>query len=138
MDKLIRQIAKFGVVGVVCFGIDYGILILLTEFGGLDYLFSSGISFSISVVVNYLLSIRFVFQSKKSSNKAKEFIIFVVLSITGLLLTEALMWAGVEKLMLHYMFAKVIVTGIVMVYNFVTRKIFLEEIGMSKIYQKRK
>lgn len=127
MDKLISQVAKFGVVGVACFGIDYGLLILLTEFGGLDYLLSSGISFSVSVVVNYLLSMRFVFRSKKSGSKAKEFITFVVLSVTGLLLTEALMWAGVERLTLHYMFVKVIVTGIVMVYNFVTKKIFLEE-----------
>lgn len=127
MDKLINQIVKFGAVGVVCFGIDYGLMILLTEFGGLNYLLSSGISFSVSVVVNYLLSMCFVFRSKKNCNKAKEFIIFAALSITGLMLTEALMWAGVERLGLHYMFSKVAVTGIVMVYNFVTKKIFLEE-----------
>ena len=127
MDKLIKQIAKFGVVGVICFGIDYSLMILLTEFGHLDYLFSCGISFCVSVVVNYLLSMRFVFRSKKDSSKAKEFIVFVVLSISGLLLTEVLMWIGVEQFALHYMFAKVVVTGIVMVYNFVTRKIFLEE-----------
>lgn len=127
MDKLIKQIAKFGVVGIICFGIDYTLMILLTEVGGLDYLLSAGVSFCVSVVVNYLLSMRFVFRSKKDGSKAKEFIIFVMLSVTGLLLTEALMWAGVEKLRFHYMFAKVLVTGIVMGYNFVTRKIFLEE-----------
>lgn len=127
MNKLIGQIAKFGVVGIACFGIDYGLMILLTELVGIDYLLSSGISFTVSVVVNYVLSMRFVFQSKRSNNKAKEFILFVVLSITGLLLTELLMWAGVEQLSLHYMMTKVIVTGIVMVYNFVTKKIFLEE-----------
>lgn len=127
MDKLIKQIAKFGVVGVICFVIDYSLMILLTELAGLNYLLSSGISFSVSVVVNYLLSMHFVFRSKKDSSRAKEFIIFVLLSITGLLLTEALMWAGVELLRMHYMFAKVAVTGLVMVYNFVTRKIFLEE-----------
>lgn len=127
MDKLLKQLVKFGVVGVVCFGIDYGLMVLLTELGRLDYLVSSGISFSVSVVVNYLLSMRFVFQSKKNSNKVKEFAAFVFLSITGLLLTEALMWAGVERIGLHYMLTKVAVTGIVMIYNFVTRKIFLEE-----------
>lgn len=127
MNKLINQIAKFGVVGVVCFGIDYSLMILLTEFGGLDYLLSSGISFSVSVVVNYLLSMCFVFQSKKNANKTKEFVLFVVLSVTGLMLTEALMWVGVEQFKLRYTFSKVIVTGIVMIYNFVTKKIFLED-----------
>lgn len=127
MSKLINQIAKFGVVGVVCFGVDYGLMILLTELGGVDYLLSSAISFSVSVVVNYLLSMRFVFRSKENSNKAKEFIVFVILSVSGLMLTELLMWAGVERLSFHYMFSKIAVTGIVMVYNFVTRKLFLED-----------
>ena len=54
-------------------------------------------------------------------------ILFVALSITGLLLTEWLMWAGVEQLRCHYMLTKVVVTGIVMVYNFVTKKFFLED-----------
>lgn len=36
------------------FGVNYGMMILLTEFRNLDYLFSSGISFSVSVIVNYL------------------------------------------------------------------------------------
>lgn len=127
MNKLISQIAKFGAVGVVCFGIDYGMMVLLTERCGLDYLLSSGISFSVSVVANYLLSMRFVFQSKEGRNKTEEFVVFAALSITGLLLTELLMWAGVERMGIHYMLAKVIVTGVVMVYNFMTRKIFLEE-----------
>ena len=37
------------------------------------------------------------------------------------------MWVSVDRLGIHYMFAKIVVTGIVMVYNFVTRKILLEE-----------
>lgn len=127
MGKLLKQAAKFGVVGVLCFGIDYGLMILLTELGKLDYLLSSGISFSVSVVVNYLLSMRFVFRSRENCSKTKEFIAFVGLSITGLLLTEALMWIGVERLNFHYMVIKVVVTGVVMIYNFVTRKIVLEE-----------
>lgn len=114
-------------VGIVCFGIDYGMMVLLTEWGGLNYLLSGGLSFSVSVVVNYLLSTRFVFRSKKDRGKAKEVTVFVALSITGLLLTELLMWIGVEQMGIHYMIAKVATTGIVMVYNFMTRKMFLEE-----------
>lgn len=127
MDSVLRQLIRFGVVGLISFGIDYGLLFLLTELWGLQYLFSSGISFSISVVANYLLSMRFVFRPRKNVNKASEFILFLLLSITGLGLTEILMWAGVEILQFHYMISKIIVTGIVMIYNFVTRKIFLEE-----------
>lgn len=125
MRELFRQIAAFGVVGVMCFAIDYATMILLTEFVGLDYLISCGISFTISVTVNYLLSIRFVFKSK-NGGKAKDFILFVILGISNLLLTEVFMWIGVEQLSFHYMLVKLAVTGIVTVYNFIAKKIFLE------------
>lgn len=55
------------------------------------------------------------------------FVMIAGLSITGLLLTEALMWVGVERFSFHYMVTKVVVTGIVIVYNFVTKKTFLKK-----------
>ncbi len=127
MKKLIQQIYRFGIVGVICFIIDYGLMLLLTELAGVPYLVSCAISFSVSVTVNYLLSMRFVFDSKKDADKRKEFVLFVVLSLIGLGLTELLMWVGVSRLGADYKLAKIIVTGIVMVYNFVTRKVLLED-----------
>ncbi len=124
---IIEQLFKFGIVGLISFGIDYGLLFLFTEWGGVDYLISGGISFGVSVVVNYLLSMRFVFEPREGVSKAREFSVFLLLSISGLLLTEMLMWHSVERLHFHYLFSKIVVTGIVMVYNFVTRKIFIEK-----------
>jgi putative flippase GtrA len=127
MKKLIEQIMKFGVVGFLCFFIDYFVLFAVTEFLGIDYLISSAISFSVSVIVNYILSITFVFSTKKDANKAKEFILFVVLSLVGLLINQVIMWVSVEKMAIYYLIAKIGATAIVMVYNFITRKIFLED-----------
>ena len=97
MKKLIEQIMKFGVVGVLCFLIDYGLMILLTERFGVAYLISSGISFSVSVIVNYILSLTFVFDTGKDKNKIAEFVIFVVLSVIGLGINQVLMWVCVER-----------------------------------------
>ncbi len=127
MKKLIEQIMKFGVVGFLCFGIDYGLMILLTEACGISYLLSSGISFSVSVIVNYILSLKFVFDTGKGNNKIVEFLIFIILSMIGLGINQALMWVCVDKLHVHYMLSKIGVTGVVMVYNFVTRKVILEK-----------
>lgn len=91
MKKLIEQIMKFGVVGVLCFVIDYGLMIFLTEVFGISYLISSGISFSVSVIVNYKLSLKFVFKTDENRNKIIEFIIFVVLSVIGLGINQVLM-----------------------------------------------
>jgi len=127
MKKLIEQIMKFGIVGVLCFVIDYGLMIFLTEVFGISYLISSGISFSVSVIVNYKLSLKFVFKTDESRNKIIEFIIFVVLSVIGLGINQVLMWICVDKLHIFYMISKIGVTAVVMVYNFITRKLIIEK-----------
>ncbi len=126
MKKLIAQFMKFGVVGVIAFCIDYGILALLTEVFGVNYLVSATISFTVSVVFNYVASMRYVFTHKEGMSKRREFIIFVVLSVIGLGINNLCMWAGVELFGIHYLITKIGATAIVMVWNFVTRKIFLD------------
>ena len=127
MEKLIKQILKFGVVGVLAFLIDYGVLYVLTEFAGVYYLLSGAISFTVSVTFNYIFSMKYVFSGRAGISRGKEFTIFVVLSILGLLLNQLLMWLGVELLHIYYMVTKIFATAVVMIYNFVTRKIFFEE-----------
>ena len=127
MKKLISQIFKFGIVGGSAFVIDYGIMIALTEVVGINYLISSGISFAVSVIYNYILSVRWVFEVEKNGDKRKEFIVFIVLSLIGLALNQLLMWVTVSGIHIFYMVAKILVTVVVMIYNLITRKLFLEK-----------
>ena len=126
MGKLVAQFMKFGVVGVIAFVIDYGLLALLTEAFGVNYLVSATISFTVSVVFNYLASMRYVFTHKEGMSRRREFVIFVVLSVIGLAINNLCMWAGVELLGIHYLITKIAATAIVMIWNFITRKIFLD------------
>lgn len=126
MKKLLAQFMKFGVVGVIAFVIDYGFMILLTEVFGVPYLISTTASFIISVVFNYFASMRFVFKRKDDMSRRREFIIFVILSVIGLVINDVFMWLMVDFLFIDYRISKIVVTFIVAVWNFVTRKIFLE------------
>lgn len=126
MRQLVAQFMKFGVVGAVAFVIDYGLLALLTEAFGLNYLVSATVSFIASVVFNYAASMRYVFTHKEGMSRRREFVIFVILSVVGLGINNACMWAGVELFGIHYLLTKIAATAIVMVWNFVTRKIFLD------------
>ena len=126
MKKLIIQFIKFGFVGVIAAIIDWGILIILREVFFVDVIIASAISFIISVIVNYILSMRFVFESK-NDNKIKEFIVFALLSTGGLFINQFIMWFGVEKLTIYYLLVKFFATFFVLIYNFITRKIFLEK-----------
>lgn len=117
---------KFGVVGGIAFIIDYICLIISKEIFGLSVLLSAAIAFIISVIFNYILSIKWVFNVNKEIDQKKNFIIFIVLSIIGLILTEIIMWFGTDIIKISYLIVKIFATAIVMVFNFITRKIFLE------------
>ena len=122
---MLLQIIRFGIVGVIATVVDFAILIVLKELLNVDVLIASAISFCVSVAVNYLLSMAFVFKSK-NQNKAKEFIVFVLLSIGGLGLNELILWIGVKLVSVYYLIVKLFALVIVPIYNFITRKIFLE------------
>ena len=125
-NKLLMQILKFGIVGGTAFIIDYGIFTILSQLLGIHYLIASIISFSISVIYNYILSIKWVFDVSKKQT-SKEFIIFIILSVIGLGLNSLIMYISVDLMQIHEMISKIVATAIVMVYNFITRKIFIEK-----------
>lgn len=149
MKKLVDQMIKFGLVGAICFVIDYLIglivmnivlVVLSADYFEVASVVGSVVGFSVSVIVNYILSFKFVFARKESLNKKVEFIAFLILSIIGLLLNSFLIWIVVGPIYsaniflqenigynLIYTGAKVFATAVVMVYNFVTRKMFLEQ-----------
>ena len=91
-SKLGQQIIKFGAVGFLCFFIEYVLLILFKELLGWPVIAANTLAFTVSAIVNYILSILFVFDTDKKANQGKQF-----------------------------------ATGVVMVYNFITRKIFIEK-----------
>ena len=126
MKKLFNQLFKFGIVGFIAFFIDYGILYFLTDIVGIHYLISSTISFSVSVIFNYVASTKFVFDVGHKQTY-KDVILFIVLSVIGLGINALLMYVGVDILHISYLIVKIGATAVVMVFNFITRKIFIEK-----------
>lgn len=119
------QLIKFGVVGAIAAFVDVGVLVILKELLCFDVFLASSISFCVSVTVNYILSMSFVFKSKKQS-KLREFVIFVFLSIGGLCINQVVLWIGVRFTNIYYLIVKFLAMVIVPIYNFITRKVFLE------------
>ena len=127
--RLSSRSLKFGVVGIIATVIDFGVLYILSQPLGLDPVFSAGISFCVSLVFNYEASMRYVFTHREDMSRSREFVIFLVLSLIGLAINEAIMAAGVAVLgnsALAVMGTKVLATAIVMVWNFVSRKKWLD------------
>lgn len=122
-----RQVRNFLIVGCTVTLADFVLLRVLTENAGMWYLASAALSFTISTMINYLLSMKFVFKGRQGRSRGEEFAVFAALNLIGLGLTTLLMWLFVDKAGLYYMLAKVFVTGIVMFWSFFSRKIFIEQ-----------
>ena len=139
MKKLINQFVNFGIVGIFCFLIDFGLTVGLNK-AGVHYLLSALAGFVASVVTNYFLTFKFVFKRKENADKRKEFIAFVLLSAIGCGINEIILWVIVDKIYVSWDWlrnivpdnllvplAKIVASGMVMIYNFITRKLSFEQ-----------
>ena len=126
MKKLILQFIRFSFVGLTAFAIDY-ILFLVLEIAGVPYLIANIISYVIATIYNFLMSMRYVFPGKTGQTRMQQFIIFTVLSIIGLGLNELFLFVFVHFAAIPAWFSKIMSTFLVMIFNFITRKYFLED-----------
>lgn len=116
-----QEFVRFCLVGGVSLLVDMGVLYALTEFFGVHYLYSAGISFTVSVILNYWLCVVYVFKGAKKQTP-KQAAIFIGSSIVGLGLNQLCMWFFVEIIFLHYMIAKLGATVIVTLWNYVMKR----------------
>lgn len=100
---------------------EYVLLIVFKELLSMDVLIASGITFIIYLCFNYCLSIKYVLVDKKEMTD------FFLTAIIGLMISQIVMYVFVEVISLYYLFSVVIATGIVMIWNFISRYIFLEK-----------
>ena len=125
--KLFIQIFKFVIVGGTATVLDWILYYILYNYLKINPLIANIISFSISTVYNYWASTKWVFEVNKDKSSKRLFIEFVLFSAIALGLTELLLWIGIDVLSMNAMLTKIIATIIVMIFNFITRKIFLEK-----------
>ena len=124
-DDFFIQLFRYVFVGGFAFLVDYGILFFLTEYVGLHYLLSATCSFLAGLIVNYLISTTWVFNQSKLKNKWIEFVVFGLIGIVGLGFNNLFLYLLTDKIGIHYMISKIIVAAIVMLWNFIARKVIL-------------
>ena len=124
---LLMQIINFFIVGVIATIIDWTIYFILYKFVNINPLIGNIVAFSVSIIYNYWASCKYVFKVNKNKSKERRFIEFVVFAIIGFGINELLIFIFYQKIGWNAMLVKIMATAIVMVFNFITRKMFLEE-----------
>ena len=134
---LMEQIWRFVVIGIINTGIDFLILNALMYFTGIregnGLIPLNIISFSAAVINSYLLNKRWAFKDNSSTDSAKKFSIFLVVSIIGVAINTAvlrLVSTNIDPLFglsqaLWVNLAKVVATGVSLVWNFIGYKLIV-------------
>lgn len=120
----LMELVRFGVTGGVCFLVEFAALTLLVELLHMPVLWATALAFLISVIVNYALCVKWVFTGAKGGS-GRVRLQFLMTSGMGLGLNELLMWLMNIRLGVQYQLAKVIATLMVMIWNYVTKRLVL-------------
>lgn len=133
VKSLFREFARYLVVGGTAFLVDYGVLylsktLLFASMGDIGVYLATALGFLAGLTYNYILSLVWVFQSAKDQKKGRTvgaFLVFCVIGVIGLLLTEGGMFLGYQLLHINYMIVKLFVAAFVLLWNYGARKILI-------------
>lgn len=126
----VRQfISYFGVGGVSAL-VEWGVFYLLVFAVNMPYYLATVLAFVVSTTTNWYLGRKFTFKSSKYQNKnTKEVVLVFLVSAIGLVFNLLLMYFFVDILGMNTnllkTLAKVLATGIVFIWNFLSRKVFI-------------
>jgi len=135
-EMILGQFIRYFFTGGVAFIVDFSLFSLFLYGFEWHYLLANLMGLLGGLVVNYLISISWVFSAcKRTLNQKKglEFLLFCLIGFIGVGLNQLLMYLMVGHLVMNAMIAKIMAAAIVLLWNFGARKILLfktkKEIG---------
>ncbi len=128
---LIKQFFRYALVGGVASVADISIYIIGVNLFGINHLLANTISLTVGLAVNYALSSKWVFEIH--THMVTNFFLFSVIGLIGFALSNALLYVLIDLKVLYSLLltsnenllktlAKLIVTGIVLIWNFAARR----------------
>lgn len=118
--KTLTQLGRYLATGLLAAALEYGLLILLTEYVGLWYIISNSIAYASGFAVSFLLNRYWSFQSRE--NIVKQFLQYAALFSLNLILNNVLMYLFTNTAGIPYTISKLIVMSMVVVWNFIIYK----------------
>lgn len=123
-NNTLVQLFRYGFVAAGAFVVDYGFYFLLSYLMGVQYLVAALVGFFMGTATNYLISKFMVFQGEPKSRTFEVLLVFLISGV-GLLWLELGLYLLTDVYGIHYLLSKLIMTGVVFLWNFFARKLFM-------------
>ncbi len=128
MKKLLHQhqsVIKFLATGIFVFLFNLVVLSLFTEAFKIWYLVSSVVSYALSVVLNFTLQKFWVFENSSNEKTKRQFIFYLFVSCTCLILNTFFMYLLVDYARIHYLISQAFITAALATLNFFINRNFI-------------
>lgn len=126
-QKILTQLAKFVIAGVITTAIDWVLFAILVYSLNIAPLIAQIFAFSGSTLISYYINTIWVFDTTKNKTRRRLVAEFFIFSGIAFVISEVLLYIFIYQLGMNDMIAKVFTTAVTMVFNYITRKIFLED-----------
>lgn len=123
--SVIHELMCYILAGGVSFLLDFFLLYIFTAFFNFPYWISAAFGFTAGLVLNYLLSVHFIFTDHILNNRSAEFSVFALIGIIGLGFNEFFIWFFTAVCNNYYLISKIYTAVIVFFWNFGGRKLLL-------------
>lgn len=116
------KIVRYFVVGGMAAIVDIGVFFLFTSILNIGWFQSALGSFILATAVNYFLSIKYVFKSGVRFQKHHEVLLIFLVSGTGLVINQLILWLLIENMSVNMLASKVTATTLLFIWNYGLRK----------------
>ena len=123
--SVIHELIYYILAGGISFLLDFFLLYIFTAFFNFPYWISAAFGFMAGLVLNYMLSVRFIFTEHVLKNRPAEFSVFALIGIIGLGFNELFIWFFTAVCNNYYLISKIYTAIIVFFWNFSGRKLLL-------------
>lgn len=119
------KLVRYLFVGAAAAAVDFSIFFLLVKGFSYPWFPVAIFSFVVATAANYLLSIRFVFESRARFRRWHEIALVFLVSAAAMVVNQTILWLTIDLLALDILVSKIAATGTVFVFNFTWRHFFI-------------
>lgn len=125
-DGKFKHISRFSIVGAVNTLIDFLMFTIFNELVGVGYMTSQVLGYSFGIMNSFIFNKKWTFKDRKANKKTLyELLQFIIINLISLIITVIAMNLLVKNLNINVYVAKIIVTFIAQITNFLAYKLLV-------------
>ena len=125
-NEKLKSVSRFSIIGILNTLIDFAVFTISHSLFGINYSVSQTAGYSFGVINSFIFNKNWTFQNKNANKKTvNQFVQFIIINVIVLTITLIFMRLLIKNFELNIYVAKIIVTFIAQIINFLAYKLWV-------------